>query len=50
MYDISGRKVLNDIKIQENTQNIDIQALSMGIYFVNIRIGESNLVKKLIVR
>jgi Secretion system C-terminal sorting domain len=50
IYDISGRKVLQDIKIETNAQNIDIQQLVAGIYFVNVVVGENNVVKKLIVR
>mgnify|MGYP003630626597 CR=1 FL=1 len=49
LYNIQGKVILKDIYIQEHASSIDISSLESGLYFVELIIGNTATVKKLIV-
>ncbi|WP_179336567.1 DUF7619 domain-containing protein [Winogradskyella ludwigii] len=49
IYNIQGKIILNDIKLETNASTIDISSLESGLYFVELTIGNTATVQKLIV-
>lgn len=49
IYDIQGKVILKDIKLQEQSSNLDISNLENGLYFVELILGNSSTIQKLIV-
>ncbi|WP_405569185.1 T9SS type A sorting domain-containing protein [Winogradskyella sp. Asnod2-B02-A] len=49
IYNIQGKAILKQITLEENTSVIDISSLESGLYFVELTIGNTSTVQKLIV-
>ncbi|WP_179008391.1 T9SS type A sorting domain-containing protein [Winogradskyella forsetii] len=49
IYNIHGKVVLKDMKLETNTSTIDISNLESGLYFVQLTFGNSSTVQKLMV-
>ncbi|WP_458629227.1 T9SS type A sorting domain-containing protein [Winogradskyella sp. PC D3.3] len=49
IYNIQGKAILKQITFEENTSTIDISSLESGLYFVELTIGNTATVQKLIV-
>ncbi|WP_179336566.1 T9SS type A sorting domain-containing protein [Winogradskyella ludwigii] len=49
IYNIQGKAILKQITLQANTSVIDISSLESGLYFVELTIGNTATVQKLIV-
>ncbi|WP_282031862.1 T9SS type A sorting domain-containing protein [Winogradskyella eximia] len=49
LYNIQGKVILKDIYIQEHASSIDISSLETGLYFVEMTVGNTSTVQKLIV-
>ena len=49
IYNIQGKVILKDIKLQEQSSNLDISNLENGLYFVELILGNSSTIQKLIV-
>ncbi|NRD19669.1 T9SS type A sorting domain-containing protein [Winogradskyella eckloniae] len=49
IYNIQGKMILKDIKIQEQSSTLDISILESGLYFVELTIGNAKTIEKLMV-
>ncbi|QXP78091.1 MULTISPECIES: T9SS type A sorting domain-containing protein [Winogradskyella] len=49
IYNIQGKIILNDIKLETNASTIDISSLESGLYFVELTVGNTSTIQKLIV-
>ncbi|MBU2928947.1 T9SS type A sorting domain-containing protein [Winogradskyella psychrotolerans] len=49
IYNIQGKAILKYIKFEENSSILDISSLESGLYFVELTIGNTSTVQKLIV-
>ena len=49
IYNIQGKAILKQIMLDENTSTIDISSLESGLYFVELAVGNTSTVQKLIV-
>ncbi|WP_178989173.1 T9SS type A sorting domain-containing protein [Winogradskyella schleiferi] len=49
IYNIQGKVILKDIKLQGQSSTLSISNLESGLYFVELRIGNGTTVQKLIV-
>ena len=49
VYNIQGKAILKQLALDENTSTIDISSLESGLYFVELTIGNTATVQKLIV-
>ncbi|MBU2920873.1 T9SS type A sorting domain-containing protein [Winogradskyella psychrotolerans] len=49
IYNIQGKAIFKQITFEENTSTIDISSLESGLYFVELTIGNTATVQKLIV-
>ncbi|WP_179008392.1 DUF7619 domain-containing protein [Winogradskyella forsetii] len=50
IYNIQGKVVLKDMKLETNTSTIDISNLESGFYFVELTIGKRSTIQKLMVK
>ena len=49
IYNIQGKMILKDIKLQEQSSTLDISNLESGLYFVELTAGNSKTIEKLMV-
>lgn len=49
VFDIQGKIILKDLKLQVQSSTLDISSLETGLYFVELTIGNSTTIEKLIV-
>jgi hypothetical protein len=50
IYDITGKTLQNNVKINKNLFNIDLTKYSKGLYFVKLYSNLGSITKKLIVK
>jgi hypothetical protein len=51
LYDVQGRQViLSTLRLNTNTQNIDVNGLQKGIYIISVESAYEKITKKLIIR
>ncbi|WP_407556291.1 choice-of-anchor L domain-containing protein [Winogradskyella sp. 4-2091] len=49
VFDIQGKMILKDIKLQEQSSTLDISNLESGLYFVELTAGNAKTIEKLMV-
>ena len=50
ILDVTGKIVLSNLQEQRLNYSIDVNSLSKGIYLIKIKIGNSSVIKKLLIK
>lgn len=50
MTDVSGRKILDQIKVEPGQNRIDLSLLAQGVYYVSLHDGKGNRIQKSFIR